>query len=478
MLGRYFECSRLALLLVVALTAHAQTDTATITGIVTDTTGASVPGAAIEAANTSTGLKYRGSSNESGAYTLAALPIGVYELSIAAQGFQTVQRPAIRLSAGDRARIDAELQLGSFSQAVRVLAETPLLQSESANLNQVIENSTITQMPLNGRNYQQLALLAPGVIPARTRNFVSDGFSVNGASWLQNQFVMDGMDNNNYHYGIVIASNQTIKPSVDAIQEFKVETHNASAEFGRGGGGVVQVTTKSGTNEFHGTAFEFLRNDKLDANNFFNSGRPKPPYRQNQYGGTFGGPIRKDRTFFFASYQGTRIREKLTTLSTIPTPAMLSGDFGSMAIYDPATQAADGTRQAFAGNRIPAARIDPVSIRVLQLYPQPNRAGVQNYLYNPSRNDNDEQVDTRFDHRFRERDTIFLRYSWHDRDRLEPGNLPEPANGGATAVRLAKAHSAVFSHTHVFANASMVNELRAAHSRNSGNIDTPPRGAR
>ncbi|MBK7930961.1 MAG: TonB-dependent receptor [Bryobacterales bacterium] len=298
---------------------------------------------------------------------------------------------------------------------------------------------------------------------------------MNGASWLQNQFVMDGMDNNNYHYGIVIASNQTIKPSVDAIQEFKVETHNASAEFGRGGGGVVQVTTKSGTNEFHGTAFEFLRNDKLDANNFFNSGRTKPPYRQNQYGGTFGGPIIKDRTFFFASYQGTRIREKLTTLSTVPTPAMLSGDFGATVIYDPATQAADGTRQAFAGNRIPTARIDPVSIRVLQLYPQPNRAGVQNYLYNPSRNDNDEQVDTRFDHRFRERDTIFLRYSWHDRDRLEPGNLPEPANGGATAVRLAKAHSAVFSHTHVFASASMVNELRAAYSRNDGNIDTPTR---
>jgi hypothetical protein len=453
--------------------AAAQTDTATITGIVTDASGSAIPDAAIEATNTGTGLKYRGASNESGTYTVTALPIGAYEMSITAKGFQTVQRPGIRLSAGDRARIDVQLQLGTLSQSVMVLGEAPLLQSESANLNQIIENTTITQMPLNGRNYQQLAMLAPGVIPARNRNFVTDAFSVNGASWLQNQFIMDGMDNSNYHYGIVIASNQAIKPSIDAIQEFKVETHNASAEFGRGGGGIVQVTTRSGTNEFHGTAFEFLRNDKLDANNFFNSGRPKPPFRQNQFGGTMGGPIRKDQTFFFASYQGTRIREKLTWLNTIPTPAMLNGDFGSTAIYDPATQAADGTRQPFPGNRIPSDRIDPVAIQVLKLYPAPNREGVQNYLYNPSRNDDDEQVDARLDHRFRERDTIFIRYSWHDRDRLEPGNLPEPANGGATALRLATAHAAVVSHTHVFANASMVNELRAAYSRNDGKIDTP-----
>ena len=463
----------LVLVLVSGGPAPGQTDTATITGIVTDASGAAVPGAAVEATNTATGLKYRVESNETGSYSVTALPIGLYDLGITAQGFQTVQRSGVRLSAGDRARIDVELQVGSVTEVVEVTSQAPLLQSETSNLNQVIENTTITQMPLNGRNYQQLAVLAPGVIPARNRNFVTDAFSVNGASWLQNQFVMDGMDNSNYHYGIVIASNQAVKPSVDAIQEFRVETHNFSAEFGRGGGGVVQVTTKSGTNEFHGTAFEFLRNDVLDANNFFNSGRDKPPFRQNQFGGTFGGPIERDKTFFFASYQGTRIREKLTWLSTIPTPAQISGDFGSKVIYDPATQAADGKRQAFPGNRIPNDRIDPVAIQVLRLYPAPNREGVQNYLYNPSRNDDDEQVDARFDHRFRDRDTIFFRYSFHDRDRLEPGNLPEPANGGATAIRLAVAHAAVFSHTHVFANANMVNEVRVAYSRNDGKIDTP-----
>ncbi|MBL8223447.1 MAG: TonB-dependent receptor, partial [Bryobacterales bacterium] len=197
-----------------------------------------------------------------------------------------------------------------------------------------------------------------------------------------------------------IATNQVIKPSVDAIQEFRVETHNISAEFGRGGGGVIQVTTKSGTNQWHGTAFDFVRNDKFDANDFFNSGRPKPPYRQNQFGGTFGGRIIQDRTFFFGSYQGTRIREKLTRLSVVPTPAMIEGNFGNTAVYDPATQDAAGNRQQFAGNRIPASRFDPVAIQVWRLYPAPNRAAVQNFLYNTPRNDNDEQVDTRLDHRF------------------------------------------------------------------------------
>jgi hypothetical protein len=460
-----------ALLFAVGLLA--QTDTATITGIVTDTSGAVVPNAAVEAANNATGLKSRAETNETGAYTISALPIGVYTVTITLQGFQRLERQAVTLHAGTRARLDFELKVGSVTDVVNVTSQAPLLQSETANLNQVVENTTITQMPLNGRNYQQLAMLSPGVLPSRTRNFVTDSFSVNGANMWQNQFVMDGMDNNNYHFGVVIASNQVVKPSIDAIQEFSVETHNFSAEFGRGGGGVIQVTTKSGTNSFHGTAFEFLRNDKLDANNFFNSGRTKPPFRQNQYGGTFGGPVKQDRTFFFGSYQKTSIREKLTLLNTIPTPAMIGGEFGAINIFDPATQAADGTRLQFPNNRIPTSRFDPVAIQELQLYPAPNRAGVQNYLFNPSRDDDDTQIDARLDHRFRDQDTVFLRYSYHDRTRMEPGNLPMPASGGNTAIRLALAHAAVFSHTHVFSGANVVNEVRAAYSRNDGKIDTP-----
>ena len=230
----------------------------------------------------------------------------------------------------------------------------PLLESETSNLGQVIENRTITQMPLNGRNYQDLAILSVGVLPSRVQNFVEDAFSANGASHDQNVFTLDGADNNNYFSGIVVASNQSVKPSIDAIQEFKLETHNYGAEFGRGGGAVVQVTTKSGTNQFHGTLFEFLRNDKLDANNFFNSGRPKPPYRQNQYGGTLGGPIKRDRLFFFGSFEGTNIREKLTRLSTVPTPAQVAGNFAGVAtIFDPATQAANGSAHAISEQHDP-----------------------------------------------------------------------------------------------------------------------------
>ncbi|MEZ5353215.1 MAG: TonB-dependent receptor [Bryobacteraceae bacterium] len=461
--------------LVLAGAAFAQTDTATITGLITDTSGAAVPEASVQAVNRANGLIYRATSNESGAYVITALPVAAYEIEFTKQGFQTVKRADVALHAGDRARIDLQLTVGAVSEVVEVSGAVPLLQAETSSLDQVIENATIVNMPLNGRNYQQLALLVPGVLPSRARNFVTDAFSVNGANMWQNQFVMDGADNNNYSTGVVIASNQVVKPSVDAIQEFKIDTHNISAEFGRGGGGVIQVTTKSGTNEFHGALFEFLRNDKLDANDFFNSGRAKPPFRLNQFGGTIGGPIRRDRTFFFASHQGTRIREKLTRLGVVPDLAMKQGNFGSIGIYDPATQDAAGLRQRFPNNAIPASRVDPVSVQLLNLYPDPNRAGVQNFVFNSPRNDRDDQIDTRFDHRFRESDTMFLRYSYHDRFRLEGGGLPVPASGGDTATRIAKAHSAVFSETHIFGGASLVNEFRLAYTRNAGLIDTANR---
>lgn len=387
-----------AYLVCVCAVIFAQTDTATITGLIVDSSGSPVAEAVVRAANLATGANFNAQSNDSGVYVLTALPIGSYDVSITRAGFQTVRRVDVVLSAGTRARIDASLQVGAVTEVIEVSAQVPLLESETSSLGQVVENRIITQMPLNGRNYQKLAVLAPGVLPSRSRNFVDDAFAVNGANMWQNQFVLDGADNTNYFTGVVTASNQVVKPSIDAIQEFKMETHNFTAEFGRGGGAVIQVTTKSGTNQFHGTMFEFLRNDKLDANNFFNSGRPKPPFRQNQFGGTLGGPIRRDRIFFFGSYQGTYVREKLTRLSRVPTPAMLSGNFAGLpAIYDPGTQDATGQRTQFPGNVIPAARFDPVALRILQLYPAPNREGVQNFVFNTPRNLDDQQVDSRFD---------------------------------------------------------------------------------
>lgn len=457
-----------------ALSALAQTDTATITGVVTDSSGAAVADALIQATNRATTAAYTARSNESGVYVITALPIGSYDVSITRSGFQSLRRPDVVLSAGTRARVDASLTVGAVSEVVEVTALVPLLESETSSLGQVVENRTITQMPLNGRNYQKLAVLAPGVLPSRSRNFVDDSFAVNGANMWQNQFVLDGADNTNYFTGVVTASNQVVKPSIDAIQEFKMETHNFTAEFGRGGGAVIQVTTKGGTNQFHGTLFEFLRNDKLDANNFFNSGRPKPPYRQNQFGGTLGGPIRRDRIFFFGSYQGTYIREQLTRLSRVPTPALLNGDFTGVAnIYDPATQDATGQRTQFPGNIIPASRFDPVALRMLQLYPAPNRTGAQNFVFNTPRNLDDQQIDSRFDWRVTDRDSIFVRYSFHDYERLEPGTLPLPASGGDTAVRTSSAHTGVLNWTHAFSNGRMVNEARAGYSRLVGGIDTP-----
>ncbi len=233
------------------------------------------------------------------------------------------------------------------------------------------------------------------------------------------------------------------------------------------------MTTKSGTNEYHGTLFEFLRNEQLDANNFFNSGRPRPPYRQNQFGATVGGPLIRDRMFYFGSYEGTRIREKLTRLSIIPTPAQVGGDFAGVAeVYDPASQQADGARTRFDNDRIPGHRIDPVASRLIQLYPEPNRAGAQNYLFNPSRNRDDDKIDTRFDWRVSDKHTVFVRYSYLNFDRLEPGNLPLPASGGNTAVRLSRANTGVLNWT-AAVGGSMVNEFRVAYNRLVGGIDTP-----
>ena len=452
--------------------ASAQTDTATITGIVTDSSGAAVAGAAVQAIHQANGLEYSTESNATGNYVITAMFIGTYDLTATSEGFQTLFRPNVTLNAGSRARVDVELQVGSVTETVEVTAEVPLLESETSSLGQAIENTTITQMPLNGRNYQELAVLTAGVLPSRRQNFVEDAFSVNGAGFDQNVFTLDGADNNNYFSGVVVASNQAVKPSIDAIQEFKMETHNYGAEFGRGGGAIVQVTTKSGTNDTHGTAFEFLRNDKLDANDFFNSGRPQPPFRQNQYGATFGGPLVKDRMFYFGSYEGTRIREKLTRLSIIPTPEQIRGDFSGIAqIYDPASQAADGTRLRFENDRLPADRIDPVSKNMVELYPAPNRGGGQNYLFNPSRNRDDDKVDTRFDWRAATNHTIFVRYSYLNFDRLEPGNLPLPASGGNTAVRFSRANTGVLNWTAALGG-SMVNEFRVAYNRLVGGIDT------
>ena len=323
------------------------------------------------------------------------------------------------------------------------------MNTETSSVGQVVDNKTVVTLPLNGRNYSQLAVLAPGATP-NPGSRTEDGFSLNGNRLFHNSFQVDGADNNNYIFGVDTNATRALRPSVNAIQEFIVETANYSAEYGRAAGGVISVAIKSGTNEFHGSAFEFLRNDKLDANcqgpqhreqkirefprkletkvftmlwtltanNFFKNraGIKRPPLRFNQFGGTIGGPVFKNRTFFFASSQGTRDKRSRTATTTVPTPEMVRGNFGSINIFDPA-DVVGGVQQQFTNNIIPEAHIDPVGRRLAGLYPAPNQPGlVNNYVTAVPTSDTSDQLDLRFDHTFRQADTMFVRYSWSDRE--------------------------------------------------------------
>ncbi|MDQ3257252.1 MAG: TonB-dependent receptor, partial [Acidobacteriota bacterium] len=354
----------------------------------------------------------------------------------------------------------------------------PILERETTSIGQVIENKTIVTLPLNGRNYTQLVALMPGATPNQGSR-AADAISLNGARSFQTTYLIDGVDNNNYILGVDTNSTQALRPSVDAIQEFKVESANYSAEYGRSAGGIVTLAIKSGTNDFHGSAFEFLRNDKLDANNYFSNraGLGRPPLRFNQFGGTVGGAIFKNHTFFFASYQGTRDKRARTATTTVPTQAMVNGNFGSISIFDPAN-VVGGVRQQFTSNIIPAARIDPVGRMLAALYPAPNQPGsINNFVTNVPTSDTSDQLDLRFDHSFRSADTMFMRYSWSDREISQGSFFAAPGNGGNgfgdfPLLTTPKAWSIAGGETHVF-SPFVLNELRFGYTKNEANQLSP-----
>ncbi len=469
---------RLFIAFAFVLSAFAQTDTGVITGVVTDATGAAVPGAQIAARNQDTGLSYTGASNESGVYVISALPRGAYELTVSAKGFAQATRRNVVVHVQARVQIDFALKVGEVTEVIQVTAETPLLESQTSSVGQVVENKTIMTLPLNGRNYSQLAVLAPGATP-NPGSRATDGFSINGNRTFQNVFLVDGVDNNNYILGVDTNSTQALRPSIDAIQEFKLETANYSAEFGRAAGGVISVSIKSGTNEVHGSAFEFLRNNELDANNFFSNraGRDRPPLRLNQFGATVGGPVLRNRTFFFLSYQGLRIREPVSMTSTVPTGQAARGVFGSSVIYDP-LRVVEGTRQPFPNNTIPESRIDPVGRKLAALYPAANQAGaVNNFFANVGNGAREDQGDLRVDHRLGASDSLFVRFSKTSRENTRGGLFPPPANGGNgfnefPLIQRPEAYSVVLNETHIF-SASLVNEFRAGYTRNASDQLSP-----
>ena len=369
------QASRILLIhFTLAAAAIAQVDTGSVSGAVRDPSGAVIEAAAVRIIHTGTATAFSTLTSQNGFYSAPGLRPGEYQVSASAPGFQTEIKRGIVLRVQDRLAIDFALQPSQVTSEVTVQAEAPVLESQTSSLGHVVEGRTIQDLPLNGRNFTQLAVLGAGTSPSR-RGPERDTFVSNGARPIQNSYLLDGVENKNKIVGFDSSSAQVIQPVIDGIQEFKVQTNTFSAEFGQSAGAVVNVTLKSGTNNLHGSAFEFLRNSALDAKPYFQPTAVRPQFIQNMFGATLGGPIRKDRTFAFFSWQSQREVNAAPQIATVPTAAQRSGQF-STVIYDPATTraASNGSgylRDPFPGTVVPLGRWDPVAVKLAQLYPAP-----------------------------------------------------------------------------------------------------------
>ena len=452
---------------------RAQSVSGTILGTVTDASGAVVSNAKVIVTHEGTGLTREVMSDSNGDFVVPSIPTGRYTVVVEMAGFKTLALSNIELGVDQRARIDLKLEVGALTESVTIEAVSPLVQTSTSELGTTVGNEQIEALPLNGRNFVNLTRTVPGVLRGIPGSNIdgagslawraSASFSANGQRARDNNFMLDGVDNNETWLQTVV-----IFPSVDSLDEFKLQTSTYSAEYGRSLGGVVNLQIKSGTNLLRGSGFEFHRNDALDANNFFNNraGRGKPSFKQNQFGGTAGGPVFKDRTFFFGAYQGHREEQGQTFLSTVPSVAMRRGDFSELnrAIYDPQTG------QPFPGNVIPSNRIDTVARNILeQLYPEPNTGGtrqasgqtINNYLINPIKERQDNQVDAKVDHNLNTSNRFFVRYSFQKTHRLQPATLPH-GDAGATfgaGDGNIKGQSLAFNDTHTFGT-RWLNEFR------------------
>jgi hypothetical protein len=473
----------------------AQTTAGSIVGTVTDPSGAIVAGAAITITNMGTNIAVKTTSDSSGEYVVTPLEVGKYSVAVEATGFKRSLRPDIQVNVQDRVRVDAKLEVGKSTETVEVTAAAPILETDTSYLGEVVDSQRIVDLPLNGRFFTRLAVLTAGTAPtpAGARDENTGGFSANGVRPYQNNYILDGVDNNSLSEDLSSQTSFVVGPPPDAIQEFKVQTNSMSAEFGRSGGAVLNVTIKSGTNQLHGTAYEFLRNSDLDANNFFNNanGAPIAPFKQNQFGFSVGAPIYipkiyngKNRTFFFFDYQGTRIRTGQTELATVPTDAMRQGNFSGEngvafnTVYNPNTGTINSSgdavgRTPFPGNVIPQSLWNPIAEKLLSMFPEPNTAGqvnnfgpANNYLSNPVEPNNTNQLDLRVDHRISDSDSIFGRFSWSDTRDVPPGDIPPPLDAASfsSGVFLQKPRNVVLSETHIF-TPYLINEFRAGYTQ-------------
>ena len=432
-------------------------DTGTITGTVTDASGAVVAAAKVGIVAIGTNASRSLITDSMGRYSSGPLPVGAYRVEVQAPGFQKLVRAGLNLEVQQTAVVDLQLQVGAANEQVTVTAAADLVNTTDASQGQVIDERRVAALPLNGRDYLQLSLLSEGAVegPGADRNATGSnglaggtsragGFSAGGQRTTDNNYLLNGFNNLTNDASLDDNQADIIKPSVDAVEEFKVQTNGYSAEFGRAGGGVVNLTLKSGTNAFHGTVYEFLRNEKLDARNFFVPGST-PPFKRNDYGFTIGGPVIKNKVFFFFSYEKLDLHESSTFNNTIPTLAMRGGDFSGTTIYDPSTyNAATNTRQPFPGNIIPANRMDPVAAQLIGFYPTPQNArSSQNFIYVPPYLDTLPKYNTNEDYQLSPRNRISWMFS-RQRD-FQPGQdvevLPSPAFGGSTRAQTILAYN-------------------------------------
>ncbi|MBV9625592.1 MAG: TonB-dependent receptor [Acidobacteria bacterium] len=433
----------LFLLGLATLPAFAQIDRGVIVGTVLDTSGAVVQQANVIVTNQATGVAVTAPVNAIGDYQVLALIPGTYSVKVSARGFETAVRDGIVLHVQDRLSLNFTLKVGAVTEQVEVSGAEPLLQTQTADVGDVVDSQKVNDLPLNGRRYADLALLEPGVNKFyAANNPAPDRFSANGNLELQNNFLLNGIDNNSWSENLQEFSVQVVQPPPDAVEEFRVQTRTYSSEFGNSAGAVINATVKSGTNGYHGNLFEYLRNAKLDANSWINKHTspivPRGGFTQNQFGGTFGGPIIKDKTFFFGDFERFTSRQSTSITSTVPTPLMKAGNFTELPFaLTPST--VPGQAGCYVGNVIQAGCLDPVAGTLMTLLPDPNISslvavqgtpgswtGQPNYLFSTSVPDDVYSLDGKIDHNLNQKNRMFGSYSYRHLSRQDP---PWTANG-------------------------------------------------
>lgn len=459
----------LVMVIAIAPIVYGQFDTATVLGTVTDVNGAAVPRATVTLRNTATGVTVTATTDENGNFQIFNVRIGLYTVSAEAPGFARAIAENIQVTVNARQRVDLALKAGAVTETVTISADNlQLLETETSDRGQVINRQQIVNLPLNGRAYADLALLSPGVRKSVLNNQGSGGrdgsFNVNGLRSSLNNFVLDGVDNNSYGTSNQGFSNQVVQASPDAVEEFRVQTNNFSAEFGRAGGAVINASMRSGGNEFHGSAYNFLRNTALNATGFFKPTRgEKPVLIQNQFGGTIGGPIIKDRTFFFLNYEGFRRITRSLSFATIPTLAQRQGNLG-VSVRNPIT----GT--VYANGVIPANEITPFARQVMAdlVLPTTNPTATgfvsNNFEDLPRSQFYNDKGDLKIDHNFNRKTTAFVRLSQRKMTNFEAPTIPAPVYSSANAFVRVLNQQLASGVTHNLTDSSLI-EFRLGISR-------------